>query len=836
MPPEARLPDEAIADLVAWVKMGAPDPRSVEVAIRKGPIDFDQARQAWAFQPPKASSPPAVKNLAWPRSDVDRFILARLEREGLLPVADADRRTLIRRVTFDLTGLPPTPEDVEAFVNDPQPDAFERVVDRLLASPRFGERWGRHWLDVARYAESTGMERNQTYPFAWRFRDYVIDAFNADKPYDQFLREQIAGDLLASDDPATRNERIIATGFLAIGPKGLNERNAEKYAMDVVDDQIDATCRAILGLTVSCARCHDHKFDPIPTTDYYALAGIFRSTETLAGVRGGRNGANVGGMMPLAETSPQRDQARQEHEAVVAALQAQVAETQRQVASLGGKAEELPAEAKSPAAKAKQPKKPKPAANPAAAKAAAKAAKKQATETQPPKPAASSESAKGDAARSDTPAGDTSASDQPKDENSPDNEFQAAKIAADRPKKPENAAQRAAALQEVQARLKELQAKLKELTANPPPPPDVAMGVHDAARPADLQVLIRGEVGDRGPRVPRGLITVACNQPVKIPESDSGRLELANWLASRENPLTARVAVNRVWHYLFGAGIVASTDNFGALGEKPTHPELLDTLAVQFMDQGWSIKKLIRSLVLTRTYQLSSVHSAANYTADPENRLQWRHARRRMEAEEIRDAVLAVSGQLSLDRPAGSKVQRLGQVEVGRNANVESLAEDQNCRSVYLPLIRGAVPEMLRLFDAADPELVVSQRDATTVPAQALFMLNSPFMMAQAQHLAQRLLALDQNSSAGTSAAGGPAPKAQQEAPSAAEARAADARRIDAAYRLALGRPATDIEQQRVAHFLAEARTALGNPADDTAAWAGFCQALMASAEFRTVY
>ncbi len=348
MPPTGKLPDEVIADFATWIRLGAPDPRTGPV--RQGPINYAESRKYWAFQPPKNHAPPAVSDTAWPRSEIDQFVLAGMEKyvakNNLRPVRDADRQTLLRRVSFALTGLPPTPEQISAFTKDTSPEALAAVIDRLLDSPRFGERWGRHWLDVARYGESTGQERNRPYPYAWRYRDYVIDSLNRDKPYDQFIREQIAGDLLPAKDAAQRNEQSIATGFLAIGVKGLNERNREAYLMDVVDDQIDASTRAILGLTVACARCHDHKFDPIPTTDYYAMAGIFRSTNVLAGVSPQRAAKKAAAIPPelmtLSAVGPVSAEVRQEQQKKIAALEAELRDAQAELRRLqaGAKSKE----------------------------------------------------------------------------------------------------------------------------------------------------------------------------------------------------------------------------------------------------------------------------------------------------------------------------------------------------------------------------------------------------------------------------------------------------------------------------------------------------------------
>jgi hypothetical protein len=729
MPPTGKLPDETIADFAAWIRMGAPDPRTGPV--RQGPINYAESRKYWAFQPPKKHAPPAVKATAWPRTDIDQFVLAEMEKNGVYPVADADRQTLIRRVSFALTGLPPTPEQVAAFVNDSSADALPKLIDKLLESPQFGERWGRHWLDVARYGESTGQERNRAFPHAWRYRDYVIDSFNEGKPYDQFIREQIAGDLLPAKDAAQRNEQMTATGFLAIGVKGLNERNREVYLMDVVDDQIDTATRAVIGLTVACARCHDHKFDPIPTTDYYAMAGIFRSTEVLAGVgpgRGGAKGAYPGELMSLAAAGPVSPEVRQEQQKKIAALETELREAQAELRKLqaSGAKEEI------------QPKK------------------------------------------------------------------------AARKKQKEKAARNP--LVRARQEVERLQDEIAELRKGGPKSGEVAMGVADGNRPSDVQVCIRGEVSDRGPSVPRGFVTVISQGKTTIPSGSSGRLELARWFTNRQNALTARVAVNRIWHHLFGAGLVTTTDNFGAMSEPPSHPELLDTLAVQFMDDGWSVKKMIRRIMLSRAYGLSSEHHSANYEADPENRYLWRMSRHRLEAEAIRDSILAASGQLDLKRPAGSPVSQLGNGEIGQNRDVSGLASSARYRSVYLPIIRQAMPDSLSLFDAADPSLVVGARDATTVATQALYLMNSPFVQEQALKMAERLMA---------------------------SPRFDDTGRIALAYQWALSRPPTKADLARSLSFIREyplGQSGSASGASAVNAWAALCQALFASAEFRYTY
>jgi hypothetical protein len=717
MPPKGKLADELIGKLVQWVEMGAPDPRAGKAVRAGNKIDFAEARKFWAFQLPKAVAPPKVRDSAWPLTDIDRFVRARLEAEHLKPVADADRVVLIRRVTFDLTGLPPTVAEIDAFVNDKSEHAFEAVVDRLLKSPGFGERWGRHWLDVVRYGESTGKELNYPYRYAWRFRNYVIDSLNSDKPYDRFIVEQLAGDLLPSKNPAEHDALMVATGLLSLGPQSI-VLGPEQFQYDLIDDQIDVTGRAFLGMTIACARCHDHKYDPIPTADYYALAGIFRSTETMSGVRPGRKVISEVKLLPLhePEKSPTADEK---------ARRTEIEQLEKQLEHLN----EL---LKPPTAKAPQPK------------------------------------------PGDKPPAD--------------------------PK-------------QVREEIKSLAERLEKLEAVPSGIQDLAMGVREGV-PSNSPLLNRGELKDKGQEVPRGVLTILKTADFRIDPSHSGRLALAQWIASKNNPLTARVIVNRVWKHLFGQGLVTTVDNFGALGEEPTDPQLLDTLAVRFMnDDKWSLKKLIRSIVLSRVYRLSSAHNADDYAIDPSNKFLWRMERRRLDAEEIRDAMLAASGQLDLERPQGSSILELDNGIVRPGKGLQSVRKPTNHRSVYLPIIRGLVPEMLQVFDAADPNLIVGQRDVTTVAPQALFMMNNSFVIAQSTQLARRVL----------------------------DARDLDPEaRINLAYRLALGRAADEREIADVKRHLesyqksVEAADPKTNP--KLAAWASFCQTLFALGEFRYLY
>ncbi len=706
MPPKSKLTDEQVADLTRWIQDGAAwpaDRAAASVSTEKGKSNakYEKLRKEhWAWQPLKAVAPPAVKDAAWPRSDVDRFLLAALESKALKPVADADRVTLLRRVSFDLTGLPPTPEAIDNFLNDSSPNAYENAVDQLLGSAAFGERWGRHWLDVARYGESTGSSRNLPMPHAWRYRDYVIASFQKDKPFDVFIREQIAGDLLPAKDDAQKREQTVATGFLALGVKDVNQRFKVRYVMDNVDEQIDAVSRAVLGLTASCARCHDHKFDPIPQADYYALAGIFTSTDLCAGLRNKMGG----GGLDYYDTNL--------------------------LISLGNDAKGGKSNAADREAEVKKAQK---------AVAEAKAA------------------------------------------------FETLRDSADGAKiGPDGRPLRAAARQ----KWTRLQGELLKLT-DPAALGPVAFGVRESKAVADTAIRIRGEAERLGPVVPRGFLSVVNvpNAP-KIDPKRSGRLELAQWLTRPENPLISRVIVNRAWQHLFGEGLVRTVDNFGVTGDTPSNPELLDHLASGFVRDGWSIKKLVRRVVLTRAYQLSSESTPAHLTADPSNRLVWRHAPRRLDAEEIRDATLLAAGTLDPRAPEASPAKDLKVIEIRNNGpearNFQAFAAASRHRSVYLPLLRGITPLSLEAFDFAEQGMVTGRRDTTTVAPQALYFLNDPFVRKQALTLAETLVArsdLDEDT------------------------------RIDLAYRRTLGRkPGRDeVERARsfVNAFAAEAREAI---------------------------
>jgi mono/diheme cytochrome c family protein len=624
MPPKGKLDDAQIAALTTWIKQGAfwPDAKAEvrpTIVDHAGMTVTAKDREFWSFRPVADPPVPEIRNpQAAVRNEIDAFIQARLEKEGLAPSPTADKRTLIRRVTFDLTGLPPAAGEVEAFLADESADAYAKVVDRLLASPHYGERWARHWLDVARYGEDQAHTfQSRKYPQGFRYRDWLVKAFNADLAYDRFVTEQIAADLLDAPD---RKENLPALGYFACGPVYYGD--AKK--LDQYDDRIDTLTRGFLGLTVACARCHDHKFDPIPTSDYYALAGVFASTDYEE--------------VPLVS------------------------------------AEEV------------------------------EKAKKALTEDEKKK-----------------------------------------KVA---PKYP------------------------------------LIHALKDLPKPVTMRVHVRGNPDTLGPEAPHHFLTVLCpGDPAAFGEG-SGRLELARTIASPDNPLTARVMVNRVWRHHFGQGLVRTASNFGALGERPTHPELLDHLATRFVTSGWSLKALHRAIVLSATYQQSSAADGRGAEVDPDNKLLWRMNRRRLEVEAWRDAMLAAAG--TLDHTLGGPSGDLN-------------APDYRRRTCYGAVSRHDLNPLLRLFDFPDPNITADKRPETTVPLQQLFVLNSEFMVRNAKALAASLEGAD----------------------------ADDAGRIRLAFLRLYGRPVTDRELSLGLAFLS-------SPADEEklSRWEQYAQVLLAANEF----
>jgi hypothetical protein len=593
MPPKGKLPAEAIAALTEWVKMGAPWPENGSSANQSNDETW---KKHWAFQPVKEPPIPAVKKRDWCQTPIDSFVLAKLEAQGMRPAAPADRATLLRRVTFNLTGLPPTIEELDAFLNDANADAFAKVVDRLMASPRYGERWGRYWLDVARYADSKGyvFTEERRYPFAYTYRDYVIEAFNEDLPYDRFLTEQIAADQLPLGDD---KHALAAMGFLTLGRRFLNNIH------DIIDDRIDVVCRGTLGLTVTCARCHDHKFDPIPTRDYYSLHGIFASSTEPKDLP-------VLGMPvpPAAKEAYDKEFER----------------VQKEVAEFEGKHHD---------------------------------------------------------------------------------ELQGKN-------------------QQVQGQFNAIKGKIDKLNATHPGAPARGMVLVDSPNPHNSHVLLRGNPGNLGPETPRQFLAVVAGDKRQPFTKGSGRLELAQEIASRENPLTARVMVNRIWLQHFGKGLVRTPSDFGLRSEPPTHPELLDYLATRFMANGWSIKKLHRLILLSSVYQQSSDGAYENYQRDPDNLYLSHQNRRRLDFESLRDSLLAVSGEIDLTM-GGPSVDLFKQPFARR-------------RAVYGYIDRQNLPGILRTFDFASPDTHSPQRFSTIVPQQALFLMNSNFAVEQVRKLAHR--------------------------------------------------------------------------------------------------
>jgi mono/diheme cytochrome c family protein len=729
MPPKGKLSDTEIADLAKWVKAGAHWPNeAVQVNPEpkpNGPLFTPEQKAFWAFQPvrePKVPVRSEPKARAWIKNPIDSFVLAKLSDNGLSPAAPADRRTLIRRVTFDLTGLPPTPEEVEAFVKDTDPSAYEKVIDRLLASPTYGERWARHWLDVARYADSNGLDENTSFGNAWKYRDYVVKSFNDDKPYNQFVKEQIAGDLLEAATDEARREQLTATGFLSLGPKVLAEPDKQKMLLDIADEQLDTLGKAFMGLPLGCARCHDHKFDPIPTRDYYSLLAVFTSTRTM------QNLNTVARAFERDPNGPEKPE--------VKANRAQLDQLKKELKKLEQEFSKAP-------------------------------------ET-------------------------------------------------DKDKR-----------KEIHLKAEEKRAEIKKLEPTLPAPSAVLAVKEGSAeaygtRGRNLYVQVRGSYSAPGVEAPAVFPRIIAGEdqkpfvPVKANPSDkleankirygalrerSGRLEFANWLASPAHPLTARVIVNRVWQHHFGEGIVRTPDNFGRLGERPTHPELLDWLAVQFTQNGWSLKKLHKLILLSATYQMSSAHDAKAALADPDNRLLWHFNRRRLEAEAIRDSMLAVAG--TLDRTMGGSLLENGNFEYINNEHSRGeVRYGGTRRSIYLPVIRNNVFDFFQAFDFVEPHVGNGKRASTVIASQALYLMNNPFVTAQAEAFAHTLL------KDGT-----------------------DEERVKAAYLRAFARPATADEVSRAVSFVQKYDSSLVETEKDATrrsakAWAAWCQVLFASSEF----
>ena len=831
MPPGGKLPDEDLEVLGRWVREGAPWPGAkLQEAVlpdsERGAFTEEQLGY-WAFQPVSEPQPPAVSDLSWPRGAIDRFILAKLEQEGLAPAPPVGRLAWLRRAHFDLTGLPPSSDEALAFAADRSPGAWERAVDRLLASPRYGERWGRHWLDVARYADSTGNDEDHRYPYAWKYRDYVIEAFNSDLPYDRFVTEQIAGDLLSAE-PDPRG--IIATGFLALGPKAIAQQDKTRMLYDVYDEQIEVVSKAMLGLTVACARCHDHKFDPILTKDYYSLAGIFASTRSFRDAE-----AHVSRMLlkPLVpQEQYERYQAEQmaiknrrierdnvgdiEIEQLVEAEASRVADymlAARRAYEDGEDADSVAAaEAMDAGRLAKwiaylQPAQPERAqlaswhaAGPGQRAEAAAAYQRRfagtleewhhtirrwrkdtieliRNGTMPPRP-------------------------KPRFQAGRDRFFFDVYEAKGGPLSFRGEERDRALRPETLAAMRRLSEELEELERGALPEPPMANAVEDG-EPVEQRVFVRGDYsaeGEPAPKVFPAILAGFDQQPVR---TGSGRLELARWIASPSNPLTARVMANRIWQKHFGQGIVRTPSNFGKLGSAPTHPELLDWLAAKFVEDGWSVKAMHRRILLSSTYRASSATSAPAAASDPENLWLSRFHRRRLDVEELRDGMLALDG--SVDYTTGGTLQT-GSGTDRENSN-DRLSIDPATsprRLVYLPLRRANLPTLLNLFDFGDAVTSLGKRPVTNVAPQALFMMNSEFVARRASNLARLLLAA---------------------------APGEDAERARRAHLAVLTREPSAAEVDTALSYTARLRVRFPE-ASEQDAWASYCRILLASNEF----
>ena len=845
MPPKNPLPKAESEALRDWVKRGAPDPRLEQIASEKDSVTT-RGEDHWSYQPPRKSSP-AVSPSGWAKGSIDQYIEEGFEKKGVKPADDADPAALLRRVYFDLIGLPPSAEEISEFTREPSAEALERVVDRLLASPQFGERWARHWLDVARFAESVTL-RGFVFEHAWRYRDYVIEAFNSDLPYDRFIREQIAGDLLECSTLEERQRGRVATTFLVLGNINYEEQDKAQLRMDIVDEQLDTIGKTFLAQTIGCARCHDHKFDPIPTKDYYAMAGILRNTKSV-------EHANVSNWMevPLPLT-PEREASFKEQEALTAKLQEQIKARKGELGkSSGGKSSEGAIDPKKLPGIVIDDKDARRVGEWQHSTYTGKFVglgylhdladgKGSKTLTFLPE---LSRSGKYEVRLAYVPSNNRAANvpvtilhaggetivrvDQratpPIDERFMvlgqfefekgnqgyvliSNEGTREHVIADAVqfipvaelnqlaevgKGDEGDAQKEERAK-LAAEIKELEAELKQVSESGPARPMV-MSVLEEKVIEDTHVHIRGSVHSLGEEVPRGFLQAAGGgESMILPNDQSGRRELAEWIASAQNPLTARVMANRVWHWLFGKGIVGTPDNFGTTGARPSHPELLDYLALRFVEEGWSMKELIREIVLSRTYRLSSEAPQELLEADPENRLFARAERRRLGPEALRDTILLLSGKLSLE--GGGATYRSGlKADYG-------YVDESTRRSVYVPVFRNALPEIFELFDFADPSMVTGQRNVSTVAPQALYFLNHPFVIENARLTAERLL----------------------------EKGGAEETRLREFYLEAIGRPPTPNEEAVAREFLALAGEKEFGPEQ---AWAELCQAVFASMDFR---
>jgi cytochrome c553 len=805
-PPESGqgLIDAEIKTLRTWVREGA------------------SWESHWSFTPPHRPQLAVVKQASWTRSPIDRFILSELERTGRAPLVEADRRTLIRRIYFDLLGLPPTPSQVAEFLNDRRPDAWKRLLDRLLSSPLYGQRWGRHWLDVARYGDSNGGDENHAYPLAWRYRDYVIAAFNDDLPFDQFVQEQVAGDLLNqlphASSPSVKipyryNQRVTATGFLALGTKILAEQDKVKMRADVVDEQVDTLGKVFLALTLGCARCHDHKFDPIPSTDYYALAGIFHSTE----------------LSDQALTTDQWQKQQANYDRRLNEMNARKSELEQQIEEVAGEIIDRQAEKfdrgnvsvitdgygegigiiSDPGSQQNFAEYDIQIAESGLFLIQLRYA---AQTARPGKLLINGKVVREKAISQVTggwmPQHQRWFSEGMHTLGNGNNvlRIESAPLMSHIDRIRLIRFDDGGALTRALERLRETEVEI-EAHKQRVPQPVMVMAVRDG-QAHDVRLHLRGSHLALGDTVSRGFPDAVSarrsrsGDPThKIGDGQSGRLQLARWMTDGESGAggqVARVIANRMWHFHFGRGLVTTPDNFGVQGKRPTHPKLLDWLALELIDNGWSLKSLHRQIVSSATYRQRSVHHASqDFRGVP---------RRRLEAEAIRDSLLFHGGRLDcalVGEPLSVKSQDPSPEDLQRN---EQTYRSSPRRSVYLPVVRSNVYRFLTLFDFPNAATPVGKRDRTTVPTQALLLLNDPFVMRQAEYFARNVL---ENQGVRS-----------------------EEQRIVEIYQRLFSRPPSVGEQNVAKDFLREFRATVTEGEPAIAAWASLCHTLILSGEF----
>jgi len=873
MPPDEKLSAADVSVLEDWIQRGAPDPRAtapqaagVAKTAHVIPPTVEGGRHFWSFQPIRTSGAPSVQDSKWPHNEADRHILSSLEAKGLHPAPDAAPAAIARRLYFDLCGLPPSPEEVATFEADTQHhglrQAVEVLADRLIDSPAFAERWASHWLDITRFAESSGGGRSLPFKDAWRYRDYVLHSIRDDVPIDRIITEQLAGDLLPYETPAQRRRQLTATGFLALGPTNYEEQDKGTLRMDIVDEQLDTIGKSFLGMTIGCARCHDHKFDPIPTRDYYALAGIFRSTRTLKNYTD-----NVAHWVdtPLPMDGPEESKMKA-NEDKIAVLKKQIAELKDALKD-------------SNTFQLRRRKKPiDPAELPGIIVDDTQAQQvgnwKHSTSFGPFLGSGylhDLNEAKGDKTLSFAPkipktaryevriafiGGPGRAERVPVTILHADGEELLAFKEADDDIRglkfasigtfrfeaggqgfvqisnagtegyvtvdavqfipvgddaPADGADKTVAQQEDPraAELKQLEIALKKQQKESPSRPEV-MSVADDEVPEDSPIHIRGSIRNLGDTVPRGFLQVAMkpgNAAPSLPVDSSGRLQFAQWVTSAENPLTARVMSNRIWHWIFGAGIVRTTENFGSTGEPPSHPALLDSLANRLITDGWSLKHAVRYLVTSHTYlQATENPNPKGLRIDPDNRLLWRMPLRRLDAESLRDALLLQGG--SLDRRFGGQNLTADAVDPN-DQSIQNLEYNHPFndvrRAVYTPAFRNTRHPLFEAFDFADINQPIAQRTTSTVATQALFLMNHPFVIDQAKSAADRIMTTDKALPA----------------------------RIRAAWQLVLNRPPAPEETDIATEYIEAGLSGNATPDDQRDQWARLIQTLWSTPEFR---